>query len=396
MTKALQTTNVFSRNAIAFASGKRLIINQGGTSSSKTYSILQLLDYILRTNDNIIISVVSESMPHLKRGAMRDYFNIIRAAGLYKEADHNKTDHVYTVGTSSIEFFSADSDDRVRGPRRHILYVNECNNISWETFDQLQIRTYDTIFIDFNPVAEFWAHTELLNNPLVSPLCEFIKSTYKDNHLLHKNIVDEIERRAHNPKYTNWYKVYGLGEVGSLVGAVFDNWSIIKTPLPETRKWKGGIDFGFSNDPTAIVDVRILNNDLYLDEVEYRTGLLAGDIYRSIRSAGLERLHFVADSAEARTIAELEARGLRVDKSDKGPDSIVSGINKMKEYGHIYLTERSVNGIKEFRNYVWATDRSGKTLNKPVDVWNHFIDASRYAATEMDGAKKKFRGSRIL
>jgi phage terminase large subunit len=393
--RQIRTTNVFSRNAIAFANGKRFIVNQGGTSSSKTYSILQLLDYIVRTNDNISISVVSESMPHLKKGAMRDYFKIIQAAGLYNERDHNKTDCIYTVGTSFIEFFSADSHDKVRGMRRNILYINEANNIPFETYDQLAIRTFDAIFIDFNPVAEFWAHTELLNDPVASAKCEFIKSTYKDNRHLHPSIVEEIEARASNPKYENWFKVYGLGEVGSLEGAVFNNWSIVDA-LPEGGKRAIGIDFGFTNDPTALADVYISDGDLYLDEVCYQTGMLNGDIMSAIKSAGINyREKFVADSADPKSIADLKLRGLNIFPAIKGADSVITGINAMKEYNNIFVTRRSVNAIKEFRNYVWAKDKTGKSLNEPVDVWNHFIDASRYAEGHI-GSRKKFGGARVL
>lgn len=377
----MNTTSVFSRNAVAFADGCRFIINQGGTSSSKTYSILQLLYFIALTNDNLLISIVAESMPHLKRGAMRDFFKILQSEGAYERELHNKTDNTIQIGKSTIEFFSADNEAKVRGARRDILFVNECNNVAGETVDQLLIRTKITSFFDFNPVASFYIHEDFLQDEARMKNGAFIKSTFLDNEFLDSRIRDEIESRRNNPRFANWFRVYGEGEVGTLEGLVFADFKIVDE-LPEAKERAIGIDFGFTNDPTAIVDVREYNGALWIDEVAYQTGLTNADIYRIVNTLELSpRVTVVADSSEPKSIKELQDRGVNIVGAIKGAGSINAGIDLMKQFTTINVTRRSVNLIKELRNYSFETDKTGKRLNVPVDVFNHAIDATRYAAT---------------
>jgi phage terminase large subunit len=386
----MNVTSVFGRNISAFNNGKRYIINQGGTSSSKTYSILQLLILIALKKDNLLISIVSESLPHLKRGAMRDFQNILLSMNLYNESMHNKSNNEFIIGNSKIEFFSADASSKLRGARRDILYINEANNIDKNSFDELSIRTKQSTFIDYNPVSEFWVHNHLLNNTSID--IEFIKSTFRDNEFLDVNIVKDIERRKESDY--EWYKVYGLGEIGNLEGVIFNNYNIVKE-LPDTPKRILGCDFGFTNDATAIVDIRYSDGEIYIDELLYQTDLTNNMIAKFITSdADLKSVTMICDSAEPKSIAELQMFGVRCLPADKGADSIRNGIDLMKQY-KINITERSTNLIKEIRNYRWKTDRAGKSLNVPIDIWNHCIDASRYGCTFLLGSQTKFIKPRI-
>lgn len=386
----MNVTSVFGRNITAFNNGKRYIINQGGTSSSKTYSILQLLILIALKKDNLMISIVSESLPHLKRGAMRDFQNILISMNLYNDAMHNKSNNEFTIGNSKVEFFSADSSSKLRGARRDILYINEANNIDKNSFDELSIRTKQSTFLDYNPVSEFWVHQHLLNNTSID--IEFIKSTFRDNDFLDDNIVKDIERRKETDY--EWYKVYGLGEIGNLEGVIFSNYNIVKE-LPDSPKRILGCDFGFTNDATAIVDIRYSDGEIYIDELLYQTDLTNNQIAKFITSdIDLKSVVMICDSAEPKSIAELQMFGVRCIPADKGADSIRNGIDLMKQY-KINITERSINLIKEIRNYRWKTDRTGKSLNVPIDIWNHCIDASRYGCTYLLGSQTKFIKPRI-
>jgi phage terminase large subunit len=371
----VKVTSVFSKNILAFQDNARYIVNQGGTSSSKTYSILQLLILIAARRKGLHISVVSESLPHLKRGALRDFTNILTAEGLYSDTMHNKSNNTFTIGQSTIEFFSADVSSKLRGARRDILFINECNNITYSSFQELAIRTKLCTFLDYNPVSEFWVHTELLND--ATRKIDFIKSTYRDNELLDKNILADIESRKERDP--NWWKVYGEGEIGNLQGVIFSNHKIVSS-VPDSPKQIIGIDFGFSNDPTSIVLITYSDGELYWDEICYATHMTNGDIARVILSdENLKKCVCVCDSAEPKSIHELQLSGVRAIPAEKGADSVRSGIDILLQQS-INITQRSVNTIKEFRNYRWKVDKDGKSLNVPVDIWNHCIDAGRYAS----------------
>jgi phage terminase large subunit len=390
----MDTTKVFSMNIEAYLKKVRFIVNQGGTSSGKTYAILQLLRLIAeaesKSQKGLLISVVSESLPHLKKGAMRDFHNILLADGSYDERRHNKSTRTYLFGNSAIEFFSADNGSKVRGLRRDILFLNECNNVTKEAFDQLSIRTKRTIFLDYNPVGDFYVSEEILNKPEVS--FELIKSNYTHNHLLDESIVKEIERRRLTDP--NWWRVYGEGEFGVSEGVIFPIFNIVDE-MPDTPKRKLGLDFGFSNDPTALIDVRYSDGELWLDELLYRTQMTNYDIAQFIKSEpDCLRVDTVADSAEPKSIAELQLAGLHVTGADKSGDSIRNGIDMMLQV-KINVTRRSVNLIKELRNYRWKVDRNGKSQNVPIDIWNHGIDAARYAATQLLGQRYSRRVGRI-
>ena len=362
---------------------KRKKVIQGGTSAGKTFGILPILiDKAART-PMLEISVVSESIPHLRRGAMKDFLKIMKLTNRYVDAHWNRSLLTYTFANGSyIEFFSADMDDKLRGARRNILYVNEANNVTFEAYLQLSIRTNKEIYIDFNPTQEFWAHTEVVPQEDA----DFLILNYKDNEALDENIVKEIESAKEKAKtssyWENWWKVYGLGQIGSLQGAVFNNWKQIDK-IPEEAKLIGiGLDFGYTNDPTAIVEVYNWNGQRIINELCYRSGMLNTDIAKILPS----NVPIYADSSEPKSIEEIRRFGKTIRGVTKGKDSINYGIQVMQSQDYL-VTSNSTNLIKELRGYVWDTDKSGTKLNKPIDYNNHGLDALRYHEMETIGLK---------
>jgi phage terminase large subunit len=354
---------------------KRIRIVQGGTSSSKTFTILPFLIQYAIDNPNSEISVVAESIPHLKRGAIKDFLKILQWTDNYNQNNFNKSNLTYRFSNGSyIEFFSADQPDKLRGARRDILFINECNNVAFESYQQLAIRTKKFIYLDYNPTSEFWVHTELMNDPH----SDFVILTYKDNEALDQAIVKEIEKAKEKAKistyWENWWKVYGLGEVGSLEGVIFSNWEQIDR-IPKEAKYIGnGLDFGYSNDPTACIDFYEWNGKIIWDERIYQKGLLNSQIANLLKE---NNILTVADSAEPKSIAEIKMHGIKIIPAEKGKDSITFGINIIQERDFL-VTSNSLNLIKELRGYTWKVDKSGKSLNIPIDEFNHAIDASRY------------------
>lgn len=375
---------------------KRIKVIPGGTSGGKTYGILPILIDRATKEKNLEISVVSESVPHLRKGALKDFLKIMKATGRYIDKNYNRTFLTYTFANGSyIEFFSADQEEKVRGPRRNILYINECNNINFETYHQLAIRTSVEIWLDFNPSADFWAYEELTTDDDA----EWCTLTYKDNEALSDSIVKEIEKALgkafYNPSlerqalfsenniksqyWSNWWKVYGLGQLGALQGVVFNDWSLCDEIPKSAERIAVGLDFGFTNDPTGAVDVYIQNGELWLDELFYETGMTNPVIAGKLKTFITGKDEVVADSAEPKSIEELRQLGLIVSASQKGPDSIKNGIDILQRY-KFNVTKNSTNLIKELRAYCWETDKSGKPLNMPIDGFNHLIDPLRYVA----------------
>lgn len=359
---------------------KRIRVIQGGSSAGKTIAILLILIDIAQSRKNVLISVVSETIPHLKRGAIRDFLSIMEAHGYYKEDRWNRTDYIYTFETGSkIEFFSADSPDKVRGPRRDILFINEANNVSFETYTQLAIRTKETIFIDFNPVQEFWAHTEII--PKLDH--DFLILTYKDNEGLPPAIVQELEARRSNKYFAT---VYLEGQLGEAEGKIFTGWQIIDDIPHEARLERYGLDFGYTNDPTAIVALYYYNGGYILDEITFQKGLSNKQIADILLNE--HRALVIADSAEPKSIAEIRSYGVNITGADKKAgttksDTYIKWSIGIVQQQRMSVTKRSVNVIKEYRNYLWLTDKDGKILNEPDHTWSHSMDAIRYAVVSL-------------
>ena len=301
---------------------------------------------------------------------MRDFIEILTNAGLYNEKDHNKSEHIYRLNSNIIEFVSLDQPQKKRGARRDYLFCNEANELTWEDFFQLLVRTTGKIYLDYNPSDDFhWIYDKLLTRDDVT----FIKSTYLDNPFLDNTIVSEIERLKDTDE--DYWRIYGLGERGQSKATIF---TFVEEEVPEQAKLLSlGMDFGFTNDPTALVAVYVLDHSLYAKELLYETNLTNRDISERLKALGIDRRSEIyADSAEPKSIEELYRMGWNVKPTRKGADSINAGIDVLKRYK---LHAEGRNIVKEMRNYKWVEDKNGKLLNKPIDAFNHAIDAMRYA-----------------
>jgi len=359
----------------------RIRIVKGGTSASKTISILCLLINYAINNRGKEISVVSESIPHLRRGALKDFLSILKGLNRYNDSQFNKSTLKYSFSSGSyIEFFSTDQADKLRGARRTDLYINECNNVPFDAYTQLATRTSGTIWLDYNPSNLFWVDKELVGQPDT----DYITLTYKDNNALPESIVKEIEKAKEKAKtstyWANWWKVYGLGETGSLEGVCIPDWKEIDRIPEDVRLLGYGMDFGYSVDPTTLIALYKWNDAYVYDEVLYKKGMLNRDISRFLSEQGIKET-IVADSAEPKSIAELQSYGHSVYPVSKGRDSVVYGINLINQ-NEIYVTARSKNLKRELQGYVWSKDKEGNTLQKPTGEHPDCIDAARYILTD--------------
>ena len=365
---------------------RRIKIIQGGTSAGKTFGIIPILIDKAATNPNIEISIVAESIPHLRRGALKDFLNIMKWTNRFFDDRFNKSLLRYEFANGSyIEFFSADDSSKLRGARRDILYINECNNVTFESYNELSIRTKQEIYLDFNPANEFWVHTELKNEAD----SDFLILTYQDNEALDERIVKEIEKNRDKAKtssyWDNWWRVYGEGLIGMLEGVVFSNWKIIDK-IPEDARLLGvGLDFGFTVDETAIIEVYNYNGQRILNEICYQTGLVNTEIAKKLQ----KNVIAYADSSEPKSIEEIRRTGQLIKGVTKGNDSINFGIQIMQSQDYL-VTSKSTNLIKELRSYCWDKDKTGKQLNKPTGSMNHAVDAVRYHEMESLGRGANF------
>lgn len=363
---------------------KRKKVVQGSSSAAKTLGIISILIDKCTKSPGLEVSVIAESIPHLKRGALKDFIKIMKWTGRWVEERYNATDRKYQFANGSyMEFYSPES---VLGARRNILYINEANNISYIDYHQLAVRTSDEIWIDFNPSNEFWAHTEVLTEPD----SELIILTYLDNEARPSNVDTEfaIARGKAMKEYidgiqgywTNWCKVYIDGQIGSLQGTVFQFELCDELPKGSERI-AYGIDFGFSVDPATLIDVQRCDGALYFDELLYEHGLTNSDMIARMNKMGVSHDYdIVADSAEPKSIEDLKRGGYsNVRPAKKGEDSIRNSIDTLQQF-KMYITRRSTNLIKEFRMYMWQVGKDGKSTGKPIDAYNHGIDAIRYVA----------------
>lgn len=329
------------------------------------------IDYA-QTTRNKAVNVVSETFPHLEQGAMADFQRIMKAQGYWQDARWHETKHQYTFeGGTTLRFISIDTFGKAHGPRRDILFINECNNLPYNIVDQLITRTREVVWLDWNPSEEFWFYTDMQPN---RDDIDFITLTYKDNEALDETTVREIESHRHNK---NWWTVYGLGQLGAIETRIYRNWLLDLEDIPhEARLERYGLDFGYTNDPTAAVAVYYYNGGYILDEAVFQKGLSNKQIADTLQNH--PQALVVADSAEPKSIDEIHSYGVNIIATEKGKDSVVHGIQIVQDQ-RISVTKRSVNVIKEYRNYLWERDRQGTIINEPEHVWSHSMDAIRYA-----------------
>lgn len=353
---------------------KRIRAVAGGTSASKTISILMLLIDYCQTHDNKTVHIVSESYPHLKDGAIKDFTDIMVQHNYWEDDCWNKTDHEYRFGTTNLKFISIDKFGKAHGPRRDVLFINEANNIDYLIADQLITRTREFVWLDWNPTIEFWFYTEMLNK---RDDVDFVTLTYRDNEALDEITRREIESHKGNK---NWWRVYGEGQLGEVEGRIYKDWAIIDEIPHEARLERYGLDFGYSNDPTAVVAIYRYNGGFIFDEILYRKGMNNKPIADIMNNQ--DNSLIVADSAEPKSINELQLYGLQVVPSKKGADSVNYGINIVQQQ-RCSVTRRSVNILKEYRAYMWQTDTAGKFINKPEPGMDHAMDAIRYGVRNL-------------
>jgi phage terminase large subunit len=387
----MQTTPVFLWNAepekyANVDSNKKITcVNQGGTSSSKTYSILQVLFKLAIENSRFVITVVGQDIPNLKRGAIRDASNIVSTSlAIQSMIDRwNGSDKIYHFKNGSIiEFTSYESSQDAKNGKRNVLFVNEANGIDYSIFAELDLRTSYRTYIDYNPNAEFWVHEKVLKLPNVA----YFISNYTHNPFISESITESIERlQFQDPQL---WRVYGLGQTGKIEGLVFD-YKIVDSMPQYLNKEAFGLDFGFTNDPTTLIHCGISDGQIYTREVIYNKGLTNSDINNLLRSNNISKNSIIfADSADPKSIQELKLYGWNIRPADKGPDSISYSISLLKQYGMINITKDSINFIKEAKAYKWKEERSGNRTNQPIDAFNHAWDATRYWALGMLAANK--------
>ena len=353
-------------------SDKKIIINQGGTRSGKTYNILLfIIFYYCLRNTKKIITICRKTFPALRATVLRDFISILRKYDLYKEEYHNKSSSEYFLFGNLIEFISLDQPVKVRGRKRELLFINEANELHYEDWQQLLFRTSEKIILDYNPSEEYhWIYDKIIPRDDAS----FLKTNYLDNPFLEKTLVDEIERLQFTDE--QYWQIYGLGEKGISKAVIFNY--VEYNTIPSDAEFVAlGMDFGFTNDPTALVKIYKKELNLYIEELLYRTMMTTNDIHNFLKNNIIDQTIY-ADSAEPRIIEELRRMGWSIRPSLKGKDSINAGIDLLKRY-KLHIHKDSTNAIQEFRNYKWKEDRSGKLTNTPEDKNNHITDAVRYA-----------------
>jgi len=354
----------------------KIQVHQGGSRSGKTFSILTALIELCHKNSGLVITICRKTFPALRATSMRDFFEILNREDIYNPDLHNKSDATYQLWGNMVEFISIDQPQKVRGRKRDVLFINEANEINLEDWRQLLLRTTGKVLIDYNPSDEFhWIYDEVIPREDAA----FFQTTYQDNPFLPQSVVMEIERFKEADE--NFWRVYGLGERGASQATVFTHWKEVDQIPNEFKPLNYGLDFGYTNDPTAIVQTFTDGHGFAVDELCYATRLTNSDISKVLRDSGVSRSDvIICDSAEPKSIDEIHAHGFNTHGARKGKDSVKNGIQFLHSRP-LLVTARSVNVIKELRNYKWKEDKNGKQLNEPVDSFNHAIDAMRYAIT---------------
>lgn len=388
----IQTTRIFRDIGQAVAQGYTTISLQGSARSSKTYNVLIWLIAYCLGHPGTRLSIVRATLPAIKGSVLVDFKEILRRMGIYSERSLNKSELIYTFANGSwAEFFSTDSEQKLRGRKRDILFVNEANELGFIEWQQLKMRTTRLSIIDYNPSFsdEHWICGAVNQDPRTFHSV----TTYRDNPFLEQTVIDEIE--SLREKNQSLWQVYGLGRQAVIEGLVFKHFGLCETIPPHVRHRFIGMDFGFTNDPTAICEVALDGDTLYIDEIAYRTQMLSSDIIATLREAA-PRMRVISESADPRLIQEIYRAGIDIHPVKKFPGSVEAGLAKMQEY-RIILTRRSTNVAKELRNYTYRQDKEGRWLNVPIDCYNHAIDAVRYVVMEefMAGQRRKIDLGRL-
>jgi phage terminase large subunit len=367
--REVTTNKVFKHLA---TSEKKIVVEQGGTRSGKTYNILLwiIFDYCNRETKKTI-TICRKTFPAVRGTVMRDFFDIIKGYGIYNEAYHSKSSNEYYLNGNRIEFISLDEPQKIRGRKRDLLFINEANELNFEDWQQLIFRTTEKVVIDYNPSDEFhWIYDQVLTREDV----EFYQTTYKDNPFLSNIIKEEIERLKTIDE--NYWKIYGLGERGQSRSLIY-SFNTTKQIPQEAKRVSYGLDFGFTNDPTCLIETFTHGDNMYVQEHIYRTGMTNQDIANEFKRLGLDRRDEIfADSAEPKSIEEIHRMGWNIKPTFKG--SINIGIDMIRRY-KLIVTEDSINTIKELRNYKYIEDKNGQLTNKPIDAYNHALDSLRYS-----------------
>lgn len=354
-------------------SKSKIVVEQGGTRSGKTFNILlYIIFHYCQTNTGKTITICRKTFPAVRSSVMRDFIEILKQHNKYDETNHNKSNSEYTLNNNLIEFISVDQPQKIRGRKREFLFINEANELDYEDWQQLIFRTTEKVVLDYNPSDEYhWIYDKVLNRDDV----EFYKTTYLDNPFLNENIIEEIERLKETDE--QYWQIYGLGEKGISKATIFNYIEVPHIPH-DAELVSYGADAGYTNDPSTLVSVYKKDHNIYIKEHLYRTMMTTRDISDVLKQEVTNRSPIYFDAAEPRLIDELRRMGHNIQPSLKGKDSINAGIDLLKRF-KIHITTDSTNAIQEFRNYKWLEDRSGKLTNKPIPKNDHIIDAVRYA-----------------
>jgi phage terminase large subunit len=354
-------------------SQKKIVVEQGGTRSGKTYNILLfIIFHYCQVNTGKTITICRKTFPALRSSVMRDFIDILKIHNKYAEGNHNKSNSEYDLNGNLVEFISVDQPQKIRGRKREFLFINEANELDYEDWQQLVFRTTEKIVIDFNPSDFYhWIYDKVIPREDV----EFFKTTYLDNKFLDTSIIEEIERLKQTDEH--YWRIYGLGQRGYSKATIFKYYETDNIPA-DAELVSYGLDYGYTNDPTAMVGVWKKDYELYIKECIYQTMMTGRDIHHKLKDLGINKELIYADSAEPRLNEELRRMGWNIRPSVKGKDSINAGIDLLKRY-KLNITKDSHHAIQEFRDYKWKEDKSGKLTNQPEPKNDHLIDATRYS-----------------
>ena len=375
----IQTTIVYRKTEEGYKLGKHIIIHQGGTRSSKTYNILIWLIIKAKSEwNNYVIDITRDTMTALRVSAMFDFYQILEKMGEYNVSNHNKSNNTYRIGSNLFRFFGADEDQKVRGPGRHILFINEMNGMKYKTYLQLNQRTQVLTIGDYNPADEFhWIYEKVLTDDD----CYFFRSTFRDNPFLPERIKKEIKKYRTTDE--NYWRIYGLGERGIAQATIYSNWEQTNKSF---EKWEGqefyGLDFGY-NDPTAMLRVKYHKEGVFSEQLLYKRNLtsdmIVNELLKLVEQKKLKMDSIIyADNARPEIIEDLRKAGFNVYPAKKEKDSVLRGINFLKKH-KLFFPKSSVDLIKETRTYKWKVDKDDRVLDVPVDLNDHLLDAFRYA-----------------